>query len=70
MWEKQARRNNNIIILSLKIFNDCRGIFQPVTGQNRIDNIPIVDKHIENLTTQYIDTCKSVYAKGDALFEY
>ena len=29
--------------------------------------MPIVNKQVKFLTTQYIGTCKSAYTKGDAL---
>ena len=34
---------------------------------NRIGNMPIVNKQMEILTSQYIGTCKSAYTKGYAL---
>lgn len=29
--------------------------------------MPIVNKQVKNLTSQYIDTCKSAYTKGNVL---
>ena len=34
---------------------------------NRIGNMPIVNKQVKTLTSQYIGTCKSAYTKGYAL---
>ena len=34
---------------------------------NRIGNMPIVNKQMKILTSQYIGTCKSAYTKGYAL---
>ena len=37
---------------------------------NRIGNMPIVNKQVNFLTSQYIGTCKSAYTKGYAIFEF
>ena len=31
---------------------------------NRIGNMPIVNKQVKFLISQYVDTCKSAYTKG------
>ena len=44
-----------------------RGYAVLVVYINRIGNMPIVNKQVKFLTSQYIGTCKSAYTKGYAL---
>ena len=50
-----------------KIFNGCRDFFSLRPDKIWIGTMPIVNKKVKFLTTQYIGTCKSAYTKGYAL---
>ena len=45
----------------------ARIFFSLRSGNYRIGNMPIVNKQVKFLTSQYIGTCKSTYTKRYAL---